>query len=779
MTAPGSRVSHSARARFAASEAGEKFARHCSRHIHPSGTPSGEENCNATAGRITLVMTRAGMRNKVWYLAFVLTVVAVTVAGAVGLSTTPPTTAVTTASYDVTVNASGAGRTFDGVGAVLGGGDNSRYLADYPKQQRDQMLNDLFKPGYGASLQLLKIEIGGDDGGEATVEPANGQVNCNAGYGLSIARQAVTINPQLRLYGLQWSAPGWVGHGSNSVFTSNDIKYLMSWLSCAKRYRLHINYLGGWNESDNGRHAAWFRSLRAALNANGHASTQIVAADSFRANDGRHDPSSAWQYPSAKVVAILGAHDDCGMPTGANGPFTRCSITAAARNSGKPAWQSEVGGMDAGVQAGCSPPCAPAMDRVLTRGYIDARFTGYLEWPLVDAMPPDLPQENRGLITADQPWSGHYSVNAMTWAIAQFTQFVQPGWTYVNSASGYLRHNRADGSYVTLVSPGRDQWTTMIETTAGPAAPQEVTFTIAGGHGLVQKAIHVWASNFNPDSTRSQWFVRHPDIYPNSHRQFTIAVEPGYVYTLSTTTGQTRRAASSKSIPASASLTLPYANNLATSGNAGRDDDETSLLASIYGAFEVRRCKVADRPNTTCTEQTTPHRPILWKPKTALSDYYPYAILGAAIWTNYTIRSDVLFSQKGNSAGLIARFAERTGSASTLAGYIFDVRATGAWAIYRGNKTTGLTMLASGRVHPLSPSTWHKLSLTTSGDVIAAAVDGTVVGSAADDTYQAGPVGLEAGLSSHNWPQVQYSNLTITRAPTRRERVHRRLGPGR
>jgi hypothetical protein len=54
------------------------------------------------------------------------------------------------------------GRTFDGVGAISGGGGNSRLLIDYPAKQRNQILDYLFKPGYGASLQILKLEIGGD-----------------------------------------------------------------------------------------------------------------------------------------------------------------------------------------------------------------------------------------------------------------------------------------------------------------------------------------------------------------------------------------------------------------------------------------------------------------------------------------------------------------------------------------------------------------------------------------------------------------------------------------
>ena len=137
----------------------------------------------------------------------------------------------------ITVNGSGGNRVYDGVGAVLGGGGNARYLMDYPQPERSQILDYLFKPGYGASLQVLKLEIGGgansSDGSEPSIEPVRHRINCHAGFEFAIARQAVALNPYLKLYGLQWTAPGWVG---TSVFTSADRRYLLDWLGCAKRY---------------------------------------------------------------------------------------------------------------------------------------------------------------------------------------------------------------------------------------------------------------------------------------------------------------------------------------------------------------------------------------------------------------------------------------------------------------------------------------------------------------------------------------------------------------
>src|SRR5215813_5925581 len=334
----------------------------------------------------------------------------------------------------ITINGNGGGRMYDGVGAILGGGGNARYLEDYPAAQQSQILDYLFKPRYGASLQLLKLEIGGDgnssDGAEPSIEHTAGNVNCDAGYEFAIAKQAITRNPHLKLYGLQWGAPGWVGQ-NGSLFTSADIRYLLDWLGCAKQDGLIISYLGGWNERDNGSHARWFHSLPQALNAGGYRNVRIIAGDGIG--------SAKWTYTSSPDVAILGSHDNCGYPTGVAGAQTTCTSTIAARQSGKPLWGSELGAMDAGAQPACTVPCAPAMDRAFTREYIDARVTGALEWPAIDSMPAGvLPFENRGLITADQPWSGSYTVNAMTWAIAQITQFISPptaanpgGWKYI------------------------------------------------------------------------------------------------------------------------------------------------------------------------------------------------------------------------------------------------------------------------------------------------------------------------------------------------------------
>ncbi len=674
------------------------------------------------------------------------------------------------ATTTITVNGNGGDRVYDGVGAILGGGGNARYLEDYPAAEQSQIMDYLFEPGYGASLQLLKLEIGGDAnssaGAEPSIEHTQGNINCGAGWEFAIAKQAVALDPYLQLYGLQWGAPGWVGQptssGGTTLFTSADITYLIDWLNCAKQNGLTISYLGGWNERDyNGANATWYSDLRQALNNAGYQNVQIVAGDS--------GGNSSWEYTSDSDIAVLGAHDNCGYPTGTKGAQTVCSSTAAAQDSGKPLWGSELGAMDAGAQTGCTIPCAPAMDRAWAREYLadqstGAKVTGVLEWPAIDSMPADvLPYENRGLLTADQPWSGSYNVNAMTWAIAQITQFVWPprasnpgGWKFEDSSSGYLQGNMADGSYDTLIRSGGTDWSTIIEATTATAA-QQVTFDVTGGNGLANMTVHEWSSNFDfSTDSPSQWFVQQPDITP-VNGQFTVTIQPGHVYSFTTTTGQGHGTATG---PAPSDLQLPYSNDLSSGA-----DGAPTMLDAQDGSFELAPCTAPDG-STTCTEQTTVGQPVLWS---QTSGRHPYAIIGSD-WDNYTVSVDCMVPQSG-SAGLIGRFNSVNAAGGTFDGYVFDVNTDGTYTLTVNNGGTAAytssgqrsvaaprrTVLARG-TSPFAAGTWHTLSMSISGATITASIDGTQVATASDSTLTSGMPGIEVG----GWYPAYFSNLTVT-----------------
>ncbi len=632
------------------------------------------------------------------------------------------------AATSITLNGSSGGRTFDGIGAISGGGGNSRLLIDYPEPERGQILDYLFKPGYGASLQILKAEIGGDtnstSGSEPSIEHTRGAVNCNVGYEFWLMEQAKARNPNIKLYGLAWGAPGWLGGGN--FWSTDTINYLVSWLNCAKADNLTIDYLGGWNER--GYNVSWYEQLRSALNSNGYNNVQIVAADSdwSVANDIDSNPSFA------SAVSIIGTHYPCGYRSSQS----NCSVPSSATSSGKTLWASENGSDD--YNAG-----ANAMARGINRGYIDGKMTAYINWPVVAAITPNLPWPTMGLALASQPWSGYYSIGKNAWVAAQTTQFTAPGWHYLDSSSGYIGGNRNNGSYVTLKSTNNTDYSTVIET-MDAGGPQTLNFNVTGGLSTGQ--VHVWSTNVNSNN-QADYFVHATDLTP-SGGNYSLTVQPGYVYTITTTTGQAKGTATS---PAQGRLALPYTDSF----DADATGSEAKYLMDWQGAFEIVGC--GGGRTGQCVRQMSAQAPITWD---NLSD--PHALLGDLSWNNYTVASDVLLEKSGY-AELLGRANTQTygnNGASGLNAYHLRVSDSGAWSILKSNTSNNnnFTTLASGNVGGFGTGSWHHLALTFSGSTITAAIDGTTVGSANDSSYGSGQV----GYATSQGETAQFDNLSIT-----------------
>jgi hypothetical protein len=594
---------------------------------------------------------------------------------------------------------------------------------------------------------MLKLEIGGggfsSDGSEPSVEAVRGRLDCGAGYEFWLARQALARNPAIKLYGLQWSAPAWVRDRSGGLWSRADVGYVLDWLRCARQNGLTISYIGGWNEHFQGTpvQRAWFVNLRAALDAGGFTRTQIVAADEIPRMDrfGRmgYSPLLVWQTVAAdmvtdpsfgRAVSVLGMHDTCGLPT----TGYRCMMAPGARTlaarTGKLLWEAELG---ATPSTGTNPmlPGPGGLARALNGVYEQAGITGVLMWPLIDAMPPGLPHENRGLVWADRPWDGYYYVTPLTWVIAQTTQFTAPGWRYLAGADGRLP---AGGSYVTFLAPGRAAWSIVAQTSTA-TAPQHVIIHITGG--LPARVVHVWSTNLRGPGQ----FIRRGDITPR-RGAFTALLQPGYVYTLTTTTGQSRGGGHPPPVPAAGPMPERYT---AAPDGAGL----ANVLAPVEGSFGYEHGVLT---------QTTAGEPVEWQypgPSPA-----PYAIIGWNSWRDYTVSARVILPASGAAspppgAALIARFQGfRRATVSQFRGYELRVRGNGAWQIV-ANGPAAVT-LASGRV---AAARIYTLSLTTRGITISARINGVHVATVSSRAYQYGP----AGLGSLGYYPVRYLSFTV------------------
>nr|BFE70345.1 ricin-type beta-trefoil lectin domain protein [Actinoplanes digitatis] len=654
------------------------------------------------------------LRSLLALAALTLTTTAAVIAGAA------PASAATTIGIDGGI----AGRAFDGVGAISGGGGNSRLLIDYPAAQRSQILDYLFKPGYGAAVQLLKLEIGGDanstDGSEPSHQHVRGDINCNVGYEFWLGEQAVARNPNIRLAALPWTAPGWVGN--HSFWSQDMIDYDISWLNCARQHGLTISYLGGWNER--GHDSGWYKNLRSSLNAAGFGSVQIVGDDTgWGMADEFADDATL-----KNAVGVLGNHYVCGYLSQADS----CSTTQNARSSGKPLWASEFGSQD--DMTGVVPYI-----RTLNRGYLDAEITGYMNWPLIAAITPNLPYATVGLMDAGSPWSGAYRVGRNLWANAHYAQFTQPGWRYLNSsASGYLGGSRANGSYVSLKSPNNSDYSTIYET-SGSTAAQTVNVAVSGG--LSAGTVHVWSTDMGSGNP-ADWFVRQADVAPVGG-SYALTLQPNRIYTVTTTTGQGKGTAAS---PASHALALPYSDDF--DGYPSRALPR--YTEDMQGSYEVRPC-AAGRAGQ-CLQQVAPVQPINWQ-----DDSDAFTLVGDPSWRDYTVSTDLNMQQAG-TVTLLGRANTQNRPQNRQAAYQLRISNTGAWSIARNTSGGVLTNLLTGTRAALALNSWHTIALGFSGNEITATVDGTVVGRATDGSFTAG----QADLGVVGYQTNQFDNLRVT-----------------
>lgn len=451
------------------------------------------------------------------------------------------------AGTSYSVNISDVGPRFDGIGAISGGGATSVLLWTYAEPSRSRILDYLFKPNFGASLPMLKVEIGGGgdstDGAELSTEQLPGKLERNPGYEIWLMKEAKKRNPRIQLYGLAWTWPAWItcsdfpsgcqssGKNSPYVLINNTISYLMNYIDILASHGLFLDYIGIWNERP--ADATFIKALYKALAANNNSrSTKITAPDGFDAFSEFSQQVSSDAELSAALYSI-GAH----YPGTESGPV--------AQATGKQLWASEDDSTYNSAIAG-----AGCLARIINQNYVNGDMTLTIVWNLIASYQKGTKWYRAGMMTALKPWgNGTYgtlragataetdtfSAGPMLWVAAHTTQFSQIGWRYVRkqqnstASSGKLAQG---GSFVTLVAgdedaAGHHNFTIVIEKMSRDASPcvrpftpmfavsaeQKVRFTIANAPASVA-ALQLWRTCFNilPSEGLTEEFVLQPPL---------------------------------------------------------------------------------------------------------------------------------------------------------------------------------------------------------------------------------------------------------------------------
>ncbi|XP_053553556.1 galactocerebrosidase isoform X1 [Bombina bombina] len=643
---------------------------------------------------------------------------------------------VTCAQY-VLDDRGGLGRMFDGIGAVSGGGATSRLLVNYPEPYRSQILDYLFKPNFGASLHILKVEIGGDaqttDGTEPSHMHYEDDQNFFRGYEWWLMKEAKKRNPNIKLIGLPWSFPGWIGRGKSWPYDFPDVTvhYVVSWIIGAKQYHdLDIDYVGIWNERS--FDVTYIKLLRYTLDKRGLGRVGIIASDnlwepiSFHM---LHDPELL------RVVDAIGAH----YP----GTYT----VQDALKTGKKLWASEdYSTYNNEVGGGC-------WARLLNQNYVNGNMTSTISWNLVASYYEQLPFGLEGLMTAKEPWSGNYVVSPPIWITAHTTQFTQPGWVYLRTVG----HLEKGGSYVALTDR-QGNLTIIIETMSHnhsicirPPLPafnvsaQNATFYLGGSFDKL-KTLQVWHSKLNINSSKPVFFGKLSPVTVQNG-SFTLELGVDEVYTLTTiTTGQ-------KGSYPDPPQSQPFPRKYKDDFNVRNPPfTEAPYFADQSGVFEYF-INTADLGNHTFTfRQVVNQRPITWvnDPDQAIS------FIGDFTWSNVTVTCDIYIETPETGGVFIAARVDQGGSPSRLAkGIFFWVFADGTYKVT--GDLCGKIVLSKGQ-SGVRAERWHTLTLIVDGIYASGLVNGQQLWK---DVITIGPLHGWTAIGTSSFEFAQFDNFMI------------------
>uniref|UniRef100_A0A8C5R9Z1 Galactocerebrosidase n=1 Tax=Leptobrachium leishanense TaxID=445787 RepID=A0A8C5R9Z1_9ANUR len=600
----------------------------------------------------------------------------------------------------------GLGREFDGIGAVSGGGATSRLLVNYPEPYRSQILDYLFKPNFGASLHIFKVEIGGDaqttDGTEPSHMHYPDDQNYFRGYEWWLMKEAKKRNPNITLIGLPWAYPGWIGNGKNWPYDQPDVTayYVVSWIIGAKQYHdLDIDYVGIWNERP--FDIKYIKLLRYTLDKNGLEGVRIIASDNL------WEPISYWMLRDTelhRVVDVIGAH----YP----GTYT----VKAALETARKLWASEdYSTYNDEVGGGC-------WARILNQNYVNGNMTSTISWNLIASYYEQLPFGLEGLMTAKEPWSGNYVVSPPIWITAHTTQFTQPGWYYLKTVG----HLEKGGSYVSLTDR-QGNLTIIIETMTHnnsicirPPLPkfnvsaQNLTFNLEGSFRNL-KTLQVWYSRLEVNDSKPALFNRLSPL-KIENGTFTLQLGLNEVYTL--TTLPTGQKGSFPQSPKSQPFPLKYKDDFNVRNPTF---SEAPYFADQSGVFEYFTNTSDPGDHVFTFRQVLTQRPVTW----ASDAIQSISVIGDYMWSNVNITCDVFIEDPHTGGVYIAARVNQGGSlASCAKGIFFWVFSDGSYKVTAD--LTGKVVLSEG-LSGVRPRQWHPLTLDVNGFYASSFLNGNLL----------------------------------------------------
>lgn len=589
---------------------------------------------------------------------------------------------------------------YRGVGMVSGN-NSSRLLLDYKAENPEaywEIMNYMFG-SQGLEIAHLKLEMGSDVNSSSGTEPSvkrteDEPADVTRGAGYQLAADARSINPDLTLDMLWWSEPLWVSN-SEDVYAARYKWYKETLDAAYSTYGLTFDYVSA-TQNERGRDNDWIKYLSQHLKSEtdcpyDYSKIKVVAGEEV----------CTWQAASemlkgikdgdtslADNIDVLGSH------------YTSSSNEHArtlAREYGKELWFSEGSSpmaysegawrFDEGNSGLTGINGALDIANRYLSMYPQGGMTLCQFQPVVAAYYDGVCYCQKQFINACDPWSGYYTLDSGFFTMLQFTQFMDKGWNYIDSACyadgvpGGDGHAIVDAtySYITLCSPDKSEYSTVITNTTAEPITYDITVSDLAAAG---KEIHLWETR-GPDGGAydENYFRNIGEITPTENGgsyTYSVTVKPYSILTASTidlAPAEYHKAdAAERTI-----LELPYSDDyeyadypadyLSSRGNAPRYTTDEG------GAFEVE--------NGMLVQQITPELKAKewgWTPD-------PTTNFGDDRWYNYSVSANVTFApsetKDSNYAGIGLRYTQGNAGAS---GYWLKLTESGSWSLWENSE---------------------------------------------------------------------------------------------
>ena len=362
-------------------------------------------------------------------------------------------------------------------------------------------------------------------------------------------------------------------------------------LGAKKVHNISFDWIGIWNEAP--WSSDYILTLRHSLDSAGLKDVQITAAD------GGTDviTAAAKNKTLADAIGSFGIHthvlapdQDINAWDGAKGYFnTENDLVDGAL----PQWGPTMA-------AGLNWPLA------FINNYLLANGTATMLCPAFHGWSMNLGRHNHGPVFFNDPWSGFYQLAAPFYTQAQFTQFTEIGWKFIEGGAGATgctgEMNKAgqpqcDLTYAALASPDSSEFSMVIVSLS--TKPEPLRVELAGGMAkFAGKPLQHWSS------TETAYFTEQPALTIPAGKPLSMMIPPESVVTIS---NRKQKAGWAKyAVPQRTRYPLPFDG---TTWESQPVDAPCLGSNPMYGAFEIATDATAPTAGHKVCKQAVPVNP--------------------------------------------------------------------------------------------------------------------------------------------------------------------------